>query len=131
MLMSKIERFEDIIAWQKARILTKEIYASTKIGQFAKDFGLKGQIQRASVSSMANIAEGFERGGDNEFIQYLSTAKGSSGEVKSHLYVALDQDYVSSKSFDQLYAKSDEVSRLIGGFMTYLTASQLRGHKFK
>ena len=129
--MSKIERFEDIIAWQKARILTKEIYASTKIGQFAKDFGLKGQIQRASVSSMANIAEGFERGGDKELIQFLSTAKGSSGEVKSHLYVALDQDYVSSKTFDQLYAKADEVSRLISGFMTYLTASQLRGHKFK
>src|SRR5712671_1494123 len=125
--MNKIERFEDIVAWQKARVLTREIYASTRVGPFTKDFGLKGQIQRASVSSMANIAEGFERGGDNEFIQFLSTAKGSSGEVKSHLYVALDQDYVSSKTFDQLYAKADEVSRLIGGFMTYLTASQLRG----
>src|SRR2546423_2048057 len=121
MRMNKIERFEDIVAWQKARILTREIYAATKIGQFAKDFGLKGQIQRASVSSMANIAEGFERGGDNEFIQFLSTAKGSSGEVKSHLYVALDQNYVSAPAFDQLYGKADEVSRLIGGFMTYLT----------
>ena len=129
--MNKIERFEDIMAWQKARILTREIYASTKIGQFAKDFGLKSQIQRASVSSMANIAEGFERGGDNEFIQFLATAKGSSGEVKSHLYVALDQSYVSTPTFDQLYAKADEVSRLIGGFMAYLTESKLRGHKFK
>jgi four helix bundle protein len=89
--MNKIEKFEDIIAWQKARVLTKEIYTSTRVGLFAKDYGLKDQIQRASVSTMANIAEGFERGGDREFMQYLSTSKGSCGEVKSHLYVALDQ----------------------------------------
>jgi four helix bundle protein len=129
--MNKIERFEDIVAWQKARILTREIYAATKSGEFAKDFGLKSQIQRASVSSMANIAEGYERGGDKEFIQFLSNAKGSSGEVKSHLYVALDQEYVSASAFDQLYGKADEVGRLIGGFMAYLTESQLRGRKFK
>jgi|ERR1043166_1156385 four helix bundle protein len=129
--MNKIERFEDIIAWQKARILTREVYAATKNGAFARDFGLKGQIQRASVSSMANIAEGFERGGDKEFIQFLSNAKGSSGEVKSHLYVALDQEYVSSSAFDSLYGKADEVSRRIGGFMAYLNESQLHGSKFK
>ena len=81
--MNKIERFEDIIAWQRARVLTKEIYASTRIGQFAKDYGLKDQIQRASVSTMANIAEGFERGGDREFIQFLSNSKGSCGCGKS------------------------------------------------
>ena len=129
--MNKIERFEDIVAWQKARVLTKEIYACTRVGEFARDFGLKGQIQRASVSSMGNIAEGFERGGDKKFIQFLSNSKGSCGEVKSHLYVALDQRYVPAKTFDQLYAKADEVSHLVGGFMTYLSESALRGHKFK
>jgi four helix bundle protein len=129
--MNKIERFEDIIAWQKARVLTKEIYASTRIGQFAKDYGLKDQIQRASVSTMSNIAEGFERGGDREFVQFLSNSKGSCGEVKSQLYVALDQSYISIAGFGELYAKADEVSRLVGGFMAYLQHSQVGGHKFK
>ncbi len=129
--MGKIERFEDIVAWQKARVLTKEIYACTKVGGFAKDYGLKDQIQRASVSSMGNIAEGFERGGDKEFVQFLSTSKGSCGEVKSHLYVALDQGYLSPVNFDQLYAKADEVGRLIFGFMGYLRGSPLRGRKYQ
>jgi four helix bundle protein len=129
--MNRIERFEDIVAWQKARALTKDIYASTRIGQFAKDFGLRDQIQRASVSAMSNIAEGFERGGDREFIQFLSNSKGSCGEVKSHLYVALDQSYIPAAGFDELYAKTNEVSRLVGGFMAYLQQSQLGGHKFK
>jgi four helix bundle protein len=129
--MNKIERFEDIIAWQRARVLTREIYASTRIGQFAKDYGLKDQIQRASVSTMSNIAEGFERGGDREFIQFLSNSKGSCGEVKSQLYVALDQSYICAASFGDLYAKADEISRLIGGFMGYLQYSQVGGHKYK
>jgi four helix bundle protein len=129
--MNKIERFEDIVAWQKARVLAKEIYASTRIGLFAKDYGLKDQIQRASVSTMSNIAEGFERGGDREFLQFLSNSKGSCGEVKSHLYVAMDQSYVPATRFDELYAKADEVSRLVGGFMAYLQQSHVGGHKFK
>jgi|SRR5690242_6456150 len=101
--MGKIEKFEDIIAWQKARELTKEIYAHAKAGLFVKDYGLRDQIQRASVSIMGNVAEGFDRGGDKEFIQFLSISKGSYGEVKSHLYVALDQQYVSSTQFNRLY----------------------------
>ena len=129
--MNKIERFEDIIAWQKARTLTKDVYAASKIGTFAKDFGLKDQIQRSSVSTMSNIAEGFERGGDREFIQFLSNSKGSCGEVRSHLYVAFDQENITQNTFDELYAKSNEVSRLISGFMTYLQHSQVGGHKFK
>jgi four helix bundle protein len=129
--MNKIERFEDIVAWQKARVLTKEIYGSARIGSFAKDYGLKDQIQRASVSTMSNIAEGFERGGDREFVQFLSNSKGSCGEVKSHLYVALDQGYVTQVNFGQLYAQADEVSRLVGGFMNCLRQSQLGGHKYK
>ena len=129
--MNKIQRFEDILSWQKARVLTQEVYACARVGQFAGDYGLKDQIQRASVSTMANIAEGFERGGDREFLQFLSNSKGSCGEVKSHLYVAMDQGYITSVGFGQLYAKADEVSRLLGGFMNYLRQSRLRGSKFK
>src|SRR5262245_36084297 len=126
-----IERFEDVVAWQKARLLTREVYAAAKLGDFKKDFGLRDQIQRAAVSTMANIAEGFERGGDSEVIQFLSHSKGSCGEVRSHLYVAFDETYITEASFDDLYGKSEEVSRLIGGFMTYLQNSRVGGHKFK
>lgn len=129
--MNKIERFEDIIAWQKARVLTRDIYASARTGPFAKDFGLRDQIQRASVSTMANIAEGFERGGDKEFIQFLSNSKGSCGEVKSHLYVALDQNFIDEASFNKLYEQASEVARLVSGFMTYLRDSELRGNKYR
>jgi four helix bundle protein len=129
--MSKIERFEDIVAWQKARELTKDVYARSRQGAFAKDFGLKDQVQRASVSIMANVAEGFERGGDKEFIQFLSMSKGSCGEVKSHLYVALDQQYLSPADFGSLYQSADEVGRLLSGFMGYLRQSDLKGRKFK
>jgi len=129
--MKSIDRFEDIMAWQKARSLTKDMYASTRVGAFARDFGLRDQIQRASVSTMANIAEGFERGGDKEFIQFLSHAKGSCGEVKSHLYVALDQEYLQTPQFEQLYGSADEGGRLVAGFMKYLQHSQVGGHKFK
>ena len=129
--MNDINRFEDIQAWQKARLLTKEIYGATRIGEFAKDFGLKDQIRRASVSTMSNIAEGFDRGGDKEFHQFLSTAKGSCGEVKSDLYVALDVGYITSTNFEHLYGSADEVGRLIYGFMNYLRQSQLQDRKFR
>jgi four helix bundle protein len=127
----KIQKFEDILAWQKARELTREVYVSSKTGAFVKDFGLRDQIQRASVSIMANIAEGFDRGGDKEFTQFLSISKGSCGEVKSHLYVALDQQYLLQEQFDRLYHCADEVGRLLAGFMAYLKQSDLRGKKFK
>jgi four helix bundle protein len=129
--MNRIEKFEDIVAWQKARVLTKEIYATSKLGPFASDFGLKDQIRRASVSTMANFAEGFDRCGDREFIQFLSNSKGSCGEVKSHLYVALDQEYINQPRFEQLYSDADEVGRLLSGFMKYLRESEYRGRKFK
>ena len=89
--MSKIQRFEDLIAWQKARELTKEIYTITRQGEFAQDYGLSGQIQRAAVSIMSNVAEGFERGGRGEFQQFLSIAKASCAELRSQLYVGLDE----------------------------------------
>ncbi len=87
--MSKIERFEDLIAWQKARELTTKIYQITNLGEFARDFGLRDQIRRASVSTMSNIAEGFERFNPNEFHHFLSISKASCGEVRSQIYVGV------------------------------------------
>jgi len=103
--MSKIERFEELIAWQKARELTAAIYRMSRQGSFAKDFGLSGQIQRAD----------FERGGRGEFHQFLSTAKGSCGEVRSQLYVALDVGYINQRIFSQFLSQAEEVGRIIGG----------------
>ena len=126
----KIEAFEDIESWKKARELTKLIYQHSKRGEFARDFGLRDQIRRASTSIMSNIAEGFERGGDKEFIQFLSTAKGSCGEVRSQLYVALDQEYLTQATFEPLRQMTVSISRLIAGFMKYLQTSDLRGNKY-
>lgn len=113
--MAKVEKFEDLIAWQKARELTKNIYTITKQGEFAKDFGLRDQIQRASVSIMSNLAEGFERGGRAEFHQFVVIAKGSCAEVRSQLYIALDVGYISQEQFDLLYAMAVEITRILGG----------------
>jgi four helix bundle protein len=129
--MAKIERFEEMLSWQKARELTQHVYQLSKRGDFAKDFELRGQMRSASLSVMSNIAEGFERGGDKEFIQFLSTAKGSCGEVRSQLYVALDQSYITAVEFENLHAGTIEVARLVSGFMGYLQKSDLRGNKFK
>jgi len=111
----KIERFEDLIAWQKARELTKEIYKITKKGEFAKDFGLRDQIRRASVSVMSNLAEGFERGKPTEFHQFISIAKGSCAEVRAQLYAAWDADYLEKEDFILLMQMAREVSKIIGG----------------
>ncbi|RJO60654.1 MAG: four helix bundle protein [Dehalococcoidia bacterium] len=119
--MVKIKRFEDIEAWKKARELTQEIYAVSNEGSFARDFGLRDQIRRAAVSVISNIAEGFERGGDVEFRRFLSIAKGSAGEVKAQLYVALDAGLINQDQFDSLYRMATEAGNLIGGFMRYLT----------
>jgi len=129
--MASIERFEDIAAWQKARELTRQIYRVTKAAEFSRDFGLRDQIRRAAVSIMSNIAEGFGRGGDKEFVQFLAVAKGSVGEVQAQLYVALDAGYVDKTVFAQLYALAEETGRLIGGFMKYLQQSSLKGSKYK
>jgi four helix bundle protein len=111
----RIERFEDLIAWQKARELTREVYRATRRGSFARDFALTTQIQRAAVSIMANIAEGFERGGRGEFHQFLSTAKASCAEVRSHLYAAFDAEHLSHADFKRLMQCAEELSRIIGG----------------
>lgn len=106
MITGKIEKFEDLITWQKARELTKNVYRISRKGEFLKDFGLRDQIRRASVSVKSNIAEGFERGGRSEFHQFLVIAKGSCAELRSQLYVALDADYIDATTFQDLDALS-------------------------
>lgn len=125
----KIERFEDFIAWQKARQLTREVYLATRQGPFARDFGLSGQIQRAAVSIMANIAEGFERGRRTEFHQFLSTAKASCAEVRSHLYVASDIGYVDQNAFQKLLSQAEEVSRVLGGLRAAVERQRSRSER--
>ena len=120
--MAGIERFEDIIAWQKARHLTRLIYQVSDVGSWSRDFGLKDQTRRASVSIMSNIAEGFERG-PREFHQFLTVAKGSCAEVRSLQYVALDAAHLSEPDFANLIARSEEVARLIGGLRAAVAES--------
>jgi len=118
--MATIERFEDIQAWQKAREVASSIYKLCKQGELAKDFGLKDQIRRSAVSVQSNIAEGFGREGNKEFIYFLRIAKGSSCEFRSQLYNLLDADYIEEPIFKDLYSRSEETERLIGGFINYL-----------
>ncbi len=116
--MSKVERFEDLFAWQKARLLAGMVYDVTRVGAFAQDYGLTRQIQRAAVSIMSNIAEGYERGSRAEFHQFLTIAKASCAEVRSQLYLAHDIGYLDAPMFDQLFRATEEVSRIIGGLRT-------------
>lgn len=121
--MAKLERFEDIEAWRKARELTKGVYGITAGGEFVRDFGLRDQIRRAAVSVLSNIAEGFERSRDKELLHFLSIAKGSCGEVRAQLYVAFDQAYIHESQLQELTKQAIEVSRLLSGFMKYLSVS--------
>jgi four helix bundle protein len=129
--MSTFQSFEDIEPWQKARELTRRVYEVSDVGAFARDFGLRDQMRRASVSVLSNIAEGFERSGTGEFIQFLLAAKGSAGEVRAQLYVALDRHYVDAQTFQDLNQLASPVSRMIGGLMAYLKQSGIRGTKYK
>src|SRR5262245_32948990 len=122
--MATFKRFEDIQAGQKARQATKAIYEITLDGQFAKDYGLRDQIRRAAVSIMANIAESFGRHSDKEFSNFLNIAHGSVAEAQSHLYVALDLNYINQANFSTLYNLLDEISR-----MTLALSQRLRGSK--
>jgi len=118
--MATARQFEDLKVWQEARQLVGAIYESTKQRAFHNDFGLRDQIRRASVSAMSNIAEGFERGTRKEFVQFLNIAKGSNGEVRSQLYVALGQKYISEKEFDALNEAAILLSRKLSAFIRYL-----------
>lgn len=129
--MSKIQQFEDIEAWQVARELTNKIYAVTKREPFSKDYGLSNQIQRASVSIMSNIAEGYERGGNKEFGNFLCIAIGSSGEVRAQLYVAFDQNYLTQEEFDNLKQTALRLSRMLFAFISAIKESEFKGLRYK
>ncbi|HEY7553549.1 MAG TPA: four helix bundle protein [Candidatus Binatia bacterium] len=126
-----VKQFEDLEVWRDARRLTQAIYRLTKAEKFSKDYALRDQIQRATISIMSNIAEGFERGGNQEFCQFLYIAKGSCGEVRSQLYIALDQSYVSRNELDQLTDSYKRLSSMISNFIAYLKNSGMKGEKFK
>ena len=128
--MSRIERFEDLECWQAARVFRRDVYRLSRLPDFSRDHALVTQIRRAVISIGSNVAEGFERGGNREFIQFLSQAKGSAGEAKDQLYVALDEAYITQEQFDQAYALGETASRLIGGFMSYLRKATITGYKF-
>ena len=125
-----VKNFEDLEIWKDARALTRGIYHLTRDSKFSKDFGLRDQIRRAAVSIMSNIAEGFERGGNQEFIQFLYVAKASCGEVRSQLYVALDQSYVTSKDCDDASKSFRRLSIMISNLIDYLKTSGMKGSKF-
>ena len=114
-MKKKINRFEDLIAWQKARVLTSEIYKITKKGSFARDYELIKQIRKSAVSIMSNLAEGFERGKVTEFHQFISIAKGSCAEVRCQLYIAKDAEHIDNRAFSDLMKNAEEVGRIIGG----------------
>ena len=125
----KINPFEEIDVWQEARKLVNLVYnAIIKSKAFQKDFRLVGQIQGAAVSSMSNIAEGFSRKSNKEFIQYLFISKSSAAEVQSHMYVALDQNYITEETFEEIYQQAEKVSKMDSGFIKYLR-SQLNKPK--
>lgn len=113
----KIERFEDMLIWQESRLLVKDIY---NIFSKSRDFGFRDQIQRAVVSIMNNSAEGYERKGDKEFKRFLYIAKGSCGEVRSMLYIALDLGYIKKEEFDSLYSKTEIISKMLASFIKKL-----------
>ncbi|WP_417352937.1 four helix bundle protein [Flavobacterium alkalisoli] len=118
--MGKFNSFEDINSWQKAREFNKKIYLITETDSFKRDFDLVRQLRRASVSISSNIAEGFERNTDREFVHFLFVAKGSAGEIRSQLYLALDLEYITQEVFNELLSDINEIARLISGFIKYL-----------
>jgi four helix bundle protein len=129
--MKSFRCFEEIEGWKKARELTRKVYSVSGKGHFNADYGLRDQMRRAAVSVMSNIAEGAERGGSGEFLQFLSMAKGSTGEVRAQLHVALDQGYIDGKDFDRLTSLAEETAKLIAGLMNYLRKTTIRGSKYK
>ena len=129
--MATVTRFEDLEAWQKARILAKEIFSLSRETALGKDFRFRDQINAASGSVLSNIAEGFERGGRLEFINFLSIAKGSCGEVRSQLHQCLDRDYINDEEFTKLYNLAIDVGNLLGSWIRYLNNSEQKGTKFK
>lgn len=129
--MSTIQRFEDLVCWQRARELTGFVYRCTRQPDFVRDRGLTDQIQRAAVSVMSNIAEGFDRGTRDTFVNFLFIAKGSCGEVRCQLYVARDAGYITDAQLHEGLERTDGVSRLIQSFVEKVKAGGLAGVQFK
>ncbi len=129
--MATIKKFEDLKVWQKARVLCQYVFEIIEYPKFSKDYKLKDQINGSSGSVMDNIAEGFGRQGNNEFINFLTIANGSAMEVKSQLYRAFDRNYINQQKIDELSQLIDEISRMIFGLIEYLGKSDFRGQKFK
>ena len=127
--MASIEKFENMDVWQHARSMAKSIYSISGEGKLSRDYGLRDQIQRAAVSVMSNIAEGFERGSNKEFIQFLFIAKGSAGEIRSQLYVAFDLGYIPENMFKKLNTEVLVISQQLSGFIKYLKESKMTGPK--
>ena len=128
--MGTIQTFKELDAWKKAVELTREIYLITGKGDFKKDFSLRDQIRRAAISIPSNIAEGFEREGNKEFIQFLTVAKGSTAEVQTQLRIAFEVGYITDDEFKQMDDICIEVISLISGFLRYLRSASIRGNKF-
>jgi four helix bundle protein len=124
--MASFKRLEDIQAWQKARITSKQIYAESSEGDFGRDFELRSQIRRSAVSIMSNIADGQGRRTDRDFANFLNIALGSTAETKSHLYLSLDLGYIAQDFFDEVYSKLDEVGRMVFSLSTHLRDSSSR-----
>ncbi len=127
--MPLVGHFEDLQVWQLARTVTAKIYACSKVGPFSKDFGLRDQMQRAAVSVLSNVAEGFERRSDNSFHQFLAIANGSTAELRAQLYVALDQGYISRQTFDELRHDVIRIGKMLASLMSYLRNSPPRDRK--
>ena len=125
------KRFEDLPVWIRARELVGSIYECSERGRFARDFGLRDQIRRAAVSVVSNIAEGYERDGNRELLQFLSQAKGSCGEVRAQIHLARDQGYVDENRYRELLRRCVEISRMLAGLIRYLKGSELQGRKYR
>ena len=129
--MAAIKRFEELESWKLARKLVQRVYQETAAGPLSTDFALRDQMRRSCISIMSNLAEGFERNGNREFIQFCHVAKASSGEFRSQLYIALDAGHISQVVFDELSALVIEISRSISGMIKYLSMSEYKGSKFQ
>ena len=129
--MATIKRFIDLAVWQKGRELVREIYRLTNEGEFSKDWGLKDQIRRASVSICSNIAEGFERSGNKEFSHFLWIAKGSTGEVSSQFYHARDCGYIDETTFNELQGQLGLISAMLYKLIGSMKASPVKGERYK
>jgi four helix bundle protein len=127
----KAEGFEDLVIWKQSRELVNQTYTITRKDKFSKDWALVDQIRKAAISVMSNISEGFERGSNTEFMQFLYIAKASCGELRSQLIIAYDQGYINKEEFNDTYNLARKDAGIIGNFINYLKASKIKGSKYK